>query len=322
MSRLKKGVSIGLVLTLIGAGFVAYWSSKANRQIAEQEIYPAEQDAPGQIIQVNGRNMHVVVKGDVKADPTGVPLVLLHGFSIGAYETWFPWADSLTTARTIIVPDMLGFGHSERVTEPHHDLTHEGQAALLNGLLDALGVTQVDLVGRSFGGAVGSQLILDYPDRVRRVAYIGAHVYWDEPNRASFLGQKLGALPWGVGRAFVWNSMGGGAGGFAGRACLTTGENCDRHRITLITGTVDGLRAMNANRQMSRLPRDIGQVAIPVMVMWGEEDPIVPLDHGRRLAKATGARIFEIVPGGGHWPYEKDPEGAAAKLLAFFDQPL
>ena len=87
-----------------------------------------------------------MIKGDLTNDPTGAPLLLLHGFSIGAYDTWFPWADRLTSARTIIVPDMLGFGHSERVTAPHLDLTHQGQAALLNGLLDALDVEQIDLV--------------------------------------------------------------------------------------------------------------------------------------------------------------------------------
>ena len=55
------------------------------------------------------------------------------------------------------------------------------------------------------------------------------------------------------------------------------------------------------------------------MVLWGAEDPIVPLEHGRRLAKATDAQVFEIVPGAGHWPYEKDPEGAKRMLLGFFD---
>jgi pimeloyl-ACP methyl ester carboxylesterase len=308
-----------LAILVVSVTLFTYWVWIENQQIRQLEINIAEDIAPGQFVLVNGRKIHVVIKGDLHNDPTGVPLLLLHGFSTGGQDTWFPWADSLITDRTIIVPDMLNFGLSDKIAKPDHSITHEGQAARMVGLINKLGLSQVDLVARSYGGAVGSQLILDYPGRIRRVAYVGAHVYWNEDsNRGAQIGRVLGRLPLGIGRAFIWNSMGGGDGGFAGRECILEGNNCQRFQITRTRGTVDGMRALSLIAQVSRIPRDINQVQIPASVFWGGEDPIVPLENGERLAKELNAKLY-VTPGAGHWPYETDPVGFKKDILAFFE---
>jgi pimeloyl-ACP methyl ester carboxylesterase len=323
MKRILKTFSL-IVLTLMVAVIIwlGYWMWGQNQEIAELEINVAEDIAPGQFVSAYGRQIHVVIKGDLKNDPTGAPLLLLHGFSTAGQDTWFPWADSLTENRTIIVPDMLNFGFSAKVVEPDLAITHEGQAAHLRAMLDALGIDQVDLVARSYGGAVGSQMILDYPGRVRRVAYVGAHVYWDEDsNRAAQIGRALGRLPMGIGRALVWNSMGGGDNSFAGHACLQEAKNCQRLEIARIRGTVDGMRALSLITQVSRMPQDIGLIKIPASVFWGAEDPVVPLENGERLAKTLNAKLY-VTPGAGHWPYETDPEGFTQDLSAFFTEKM
>jgi pimeloyl-ACP methyl ester carboxylesterase len=317
---LKYLTWIVLVVFAVAAIFFTYWVWAENQQIERLETNVAEEIAPGQFVLVNGRKIHVVIKGDLHHDPTGIPLLLLHGFSTGGQDTWFPWANSLVKDRTIIVPDMLNFGLSDKVAKPDHAITHEGQAKHMIGLLNALELSQVDLVARSYGGAVGSQLILDYPGRIRAVAYVGAHVYWDEDsNRAAQIGRAMGRLPLGIGRAFIWNSMGGGDAGFAGRSCIGDGKNCQRFQITRFRGTVDGMRALSLTDQVSRIPRDIGQVQIPASVFWGGKDPIVPLENGERLAKVLNVKLH-VTPDAGHWPYETDPEGFTKNILAFFDK--
>jgi len=311
-----KWTAIAFALVVfLGAAWIANWSVSANQQIGVQEIIPAEQNAPGQFVEVDGRKLHVLVKGDLTSDPTGAPLVLLHGFSVAGHKTWFPWADRLATERTIIVPDLLGFGHSERVTEPHTDLTHQGQARLVKGLLDELGVSKVDLVGWSFGGAVASETVLDYPDAVRSLALVAAHVYYTDDNNPW---EWFGALPFGLGRTFVWNSIGGGPSGWAARACDNDPSTCDRYQVTLIKNTVDGLRAINRLTQVSRIPYDLAQLKTRTLVFWGEDDPIVPLEDGVRLADEIGAAETHIIPGADHSPHEKNPDEAVRILLDFF----
>ena len=300
---------------ILGAGWIVNWSIAANQEIDQLEVISAETYAPGQFVTVAGRKLHVLVKGDLGADPTGAPLLLLHGFSVAGHKTWFPWADRLAAERTIIVPDLLGFGHSERVTDPHQDLTHEGQARLVKGLLDALGVAKVDLVGWSFGGAVASETVLDYPDAVRSLALVAAHVYYTEDNNPW---EWFGALPYGLGRTFVWNSIGGGPSGWAARACTSDPSSCDRHQITLIKNTVDGLRAINRLRQISRVPYDLAQIKTRALVFWGEDDPIVPLEDGIRLAEEINAAELHVIPQADHTPHAKEPQKAVRILLDFF----
>jgi pimeloyl-ACP methyl ester carboxylesterase len=285
-----------------------------NEEIDAQEIFAPADNAPGRIVQVNGRGLHVLTMGKPFGDPTGAPIVLLHGFSAAGHATWLPWANRLAAKRTVILVDMLNFGHSERVTGAHTDLTHQGQAGLVNDLLDTLGVAEIDLVGWSMGGAIATQFTLDYPERVRALIYIAAHVYGaDRFNPFKYLGD----LPLGVGRALTWNSMGGSANGRTAQSCATTGEQCDWKNLLLITDTVDGLRAISATEQITRLPDDIELIDKPTLVIAGEIDTIVPRADSEKLAATLDAELF-IAEGAGHWPGEANPALIAQVVLDFF----
>jgi len=315
MRKLLRLIGLAcLLLLVLGIGWSAFWVAKTNRQIESEEINAVRDNAPGQFIDVGGRSLHVLIEGDLLDDPTGSPLLLLHGFSAAGHATWLPWAELLSETRTIILVDMLNFGHSERVLEPHEDLTHRGQAALIANLLDALGVQRVDLAGWSMGGAIASQLALDYPQRVRTIAFVAPHIYGVEDFNP---GRMLGSLPFGIGSALAWNSLGGGPMGLVARKCATSGEWCHWLPLLRIKDTVAGLQAISRTDRDSRVPHDIPQITQPVLIIAGEVDPIVSLPNNRRLARELNAELF-IAPGAGHWPAEKDPERIAQTMLMFF----
>lgn len=303
----------GVLIVLLIAGLL-FWASGQNRELDAAEQFRAADIAPGQFVTVNGRQMHVLISGDPLADPTGAPLVLLHGFSASGHTTWLPWAERLETQRSVIYIDMLNFGYSERVTNPHHDLTHAGQAALIEGVLGVLGVANMDLVGWSMGGAMAAQYTLLYPRRVRALAFVAAHIYGI--NRFNPF-QALGDLPLGVGRAMSWNSVGGSPNGFVARTCRETGEQCNWLEPLLIEGTVDALRAISATEQDTLLPDDVPQIDKRALVIAGETDNIVPLADNARLVAELGAE-YCIAEGAGHWPGERNPDGLAQQLIAFF----
>lgn len=303
-----------VLLTLVGIGVtgLGWFTVQADRQIDALEVNVAESNAPGRFLEIDGRQLHVLVSGDPGKDPTGAPLLLLHGFSAAGHATWFPWAERLTAERSVLAIDMLNFGRSERVTTPDPDLTHRGQARLIAGVLDALDIPRADIAGWSMGGTIATQFALDHPDRVRSLVFVAAHIFWDRPNP----GQFFGDLPLGIGRAMTWNSVGGGPYGFAARACDTNGRWCDWLPLLRIRGTVDGLRAISATPQDSRVIPDLGQVGKPVLVIAGEIDPIVPLADSRAIAGAVDGELY-IAEGAGHWPGENDPDAVARRLLDF-----
>ena len=104
----------------------------------------------------------------------GFPALLLHGSGPGV-SAWANWRLNLPVLaenRRVIAPDMAGFGFTERKDDDHYSL--QGWIEHLLGLLDALGLEQVDLVGNSFGGSLALRFALRHPERVRRIVSMGA----------------------------------------------------------------------------------------------------------------------------------------------------
>jgi 2-hydroxymuconate-semialdehyde hydrolase len=310
--RILRGCGLGcggvLLLLVI---MIAGWVISINQQIEAREINSTA-NPPGQIYTVDGYQLHVRVIGDPDADPTGAPLLLLHAFTTAGGEMWFPFAERLQ-GRTLIIPDMLGYGYSQRITEPTPSYSHQGQAALIAGLLDELGVDQVDLVGHSYGGAVSAQFTLDNPDRVRRIVFLDAQVY----TIGGGFFQQLGTLPFGIGRAMTFTAIGGG-GMSPSRAEADCDTACFERRqfIALIENTTDALFAFSTSPIVTRLPDDLAQISAPALVIWGEQDEIVPLSDGQRLAAELDAALVTI-PDTSHWPHTTHPNEVSTAVLDF-----
>ena len=132
--KILAGVAAIMAITVVG--FLA----EANWQIARQEITSADHKAPGAFFTIENSKLYVLMLGDPTADPTGAPIVLVHGFSAAGLATWLPWAEKLHAAgRSVILPDMLGFGHSERVSEVGEHYTLPARARQELGLVNAIG---------------------------------------------------------------------------------------------------------------------------------------------------------------------------------------
>lgn len=300
------------VVVLAVAGLVTWFTVRGERQIAAQEVVDRHAEAPGEFLAVDGHEYHVIVRGDVDADPTGAPILFVHGFGPTGSNVILPLANELAANRSVIVPDMLGFGYSEKVAEPGAHFTVEGRASALLAMLDALGVEEFDLVGHSYGGSVSGRLALAAPDRVRRVVFVCPSIY---PQTTP--GNFVAYLPRSTARVAIWGSLGGGPSSFAGRACAADPAACDALRIAQVEGTVDALLAINNTPRGYALPGELPNVQPSALVIWGDDDAIVPPEFSARAAAAMGADTW-IVPGGGHWPFAVDPAGVTERIRRFF----
>jgi len=304
-----------ILLTLLVV-FIVGWVIYSNILIASTETLTAD-GAPGQFFEINGRTLHARIVGDPTQPAEMLPVLVIHGFAASS-DFWFPWADGLATEHSLIVVDLLGFGYSERVLEPSPDYSHQGQAALVSGLLEQLGVPQVDIVAHSYGGAIAAQLALDFPEKVRQIAFIAAQTYDVGEGGGN---QALGTLPFGIGRAITFNLL--GAGPLSSVIAQSLCPDCDpatlntRLRTAQIQGTTDALIAFSQSPDISRLPADLPQLTQPAIVIWGNDDNIVPIEYGRRLAEEVRAREFIVYPDSGHVPFFDYPEQVLDKVLNF-----
>lgn len=298
-------------VALVATGLVTWFTVRGEREIAEQEIVDRHAEAPGRFFTVDGYEYHVVVRGDVNADPTGAPILVIHGFGPTGSNVIMPLANDLAATRSVIVPDMLGFGYSEKVAEPGEHFTVEGRVMALLGLLDALGVEEFDVVGHSYGGSVTGRLALTVPERVRRIVLVGPQIY-----RQTTPGNFIAYLPRATARVAIWGSLGGGSSSLVGRACAADPRACDARRIARVKGTVDALLAINNTPRGYALPGELPNLQPPALVIWGDDDAIVPPESIARAAAAMDADTW-IVPGGGHWPFAVDLSGVTQRIRSF-----
>lgn len=304
------GGFFALILVFL-AGAVAY----GNYGISRDETQTIEAQAPGRFFTVEGRRLHVLTVGDVTADPTGVPLLVVHGFIEAGHASLMPWApEKLGAKRALILPDLLGYGYSERNTTPGEHYTLKSYARYLAGVLDRLGVKQVDYVGHSYGSAVGARFALDYPERVRRMVFMSPGLYMKRTSTEGVV-----ELPLGIGRAVAWYMLGSGPVSMIPMFCEAK-PDCPMLPPTHIRDTTDTVRAMMYTSRhtpdLEQLYVDIPSIMTPAMVLWGADDQIVTREMAGRLAHDLGIKL-SVVPNARHMPYRQQPDEVAKRVLEF-----
>src|SRR5689334_1025645 len=101
---------------------------------------------------------------------SGPAILLLHGMACD-HTTWDPIIRKLAKKHTVIAPDLLGHGLSDK---PRADYSVGGFANGMRDLLTVLGVDRVTVVGHSFGGGVAMQFAYQFPERTERLVLVGS----------------------------------------------------------------------------------------------------------------------------------------------------
>lgn len=308
----------GIVLAVLVAA-LAGWVVWVNLvSIPGAETLDREEAAPADLVEVDGRSVHLHLDGP----ESGEPILLVHGFGVLGGRTWEALVPELVEAgRRVIVPDLLPYGYSERIDEPGDWYTHRGQAATLAGLLDALGFDRADVMGFSYGGGVAAQLAIDRPDLVDELVIQDGQVY---DLGGGFFGW-LGTLPLGVGRALSYTALGAsstadrglslecGSGG----SCPTEQTLEARRRAASVEDTTDALVAFARTGVNASIPQQLPEM--PTLVIWGSEDSIIPIENGRRLVSELADARLEVIEGAGHDPHVNRASEVADLVLSFTD---
>jgi 2-hydroxy-6-oxo-octa-2,4-dienoate hydrolase len=230
---------------------------------------------------------------------SGEPVVLIHGSGPGvnAFSNWRLTMPALAQRFRVYAPDMLGFGGTEKLTEPHYDI--EGWTAHLLGFLDALDLPQVSLVGNSFGGAISLRFAADHPERVKRMALMG-------PAGASFPVTEGLDAAWGYTPSI--ENMRALLDSFAYSRDLVTDELAElRYEASMAPGVQEAYAAMFPPPRQKALdalvtPRErLQQLPHETLLFHGREDRIVPLSSTLELLDSIPNAQLHVFSRSGHW---------------------
>jgi pimeloyl-ACP methyl ester carboxylesterase len=253
-------------------------------------------------------------------------VVLIHGITSSA-ETWGEVIPALAERFTVVAPDLLGHGQSAK---PRGDYSLGAYASGVRDLVAALGHDRATVVGHSLGGGVAMQLAYQFPERTERMVLVSSGGLGREVHpllRAAALPGSEFVLP-----LVCWAGLrdaGNALAGTLGRLGLDAGTDLqEMWRGYASLADADAQQAFihtlrtiidGGGQRVSAQDRLYLAAELPTLLMWGEDDPIIPIEHGRAALRAIPASRLEVFGGAGHFPHRQDPERFVQTLVDFVD---
>jgi pyruvate dehydrogenase E2 component (dihydrolipoamide acetyltransferase) len=260
-------------------GFVAEFQEAFAAHAATAEAAPEPQT-----IEAGGRRMRFLALGE----GDGAPLVFIHGFG-GDLNNWQFNQEALAAGRPTYALDLPGHGGSSK------ELAADGAdvgalAGAVLDFMDAEAIGKAHLVGHSLGGAVALDLALNHPDRVRSVTaicsaglgpeidmvYIDGFMAAKRRKQLQPVLEMLVADPAMVSREMIEDVL---------KFKRLDGVETALNRI--IEGTFPG------GRQALQLTGRLGELSVPVQIVWGRKDRIIPVRHTEGLPNSVRVHVFD-----------------------------
>lgn len=250
-------------------------------------------------VELNGVQTRVWRKG------SGPRIGFLAG--LGGLPRWIPFLDRLAETRTVIVPSLPGFPGGGR---GHAQLDDQlDWVVATRRLVGLAGLDGADLVGSSVGGALAAEVAALWPEAVRRLALIAPFGLYDEAEPpADPWAQRADAVP---------------------ALLCADPENWRRLKAppegaNSIEWPIEQTRASEAAARFlwplgnTRLVKRLPLIKAPTLLLWGEQDRVMPRSYADRFAKGiAGPSEIRIIPGAGHLAELDQPDEVAKAILAW-----
>lgn len=247
----------------------------------------------------------------------GPTLVLVHGFS-ASLHAWEPWVRSLSGDYRVITLDLPGHGLTR--ADAGYAAGRAGYGAVVDQVTRKLGVERFTLGGNSMGGAVAWEYALDYPDRLEGLVLVDA-AGWPSSGGNQAVIFRILQNP--LGRAVLKNIdtrplvRQGLVAGYLDPK-LVTEALVDRYvDLARAPGHRDILLGLQSGPRRVATAESLAAIKVPTLVMFGEQDKLIPAAHGKRFAEVIPGSTLILYPEAGHAPMEQIPDRSVADLKAW-----
>jgi len=243
--------------------------------------------------EIDGSKIRYLEEGTAKNT-----LILLHGLGASA-ERWEDVIPLFAKKFRVIVPDLIGFGYSDK---PTIDYTTDYFAEFMSKFVEKVGIKEMNIIGSSLGGQIAAEFIINQNVDVKKLVlvspsgvmkhstpalntYISAALY---PNTDS----ALNAFQVMSGRKNIDEKI---ISKFVARMQLPNAKMA-------FMSTLLGL----SNAQI--ITEKLQLLTIPTLVVWGENDPVIPIEYAQSFVSAINDCRFYKMVGCGHTPYVENPK--------------
>jgi pimeloyl-ACP methyl ester carboxylesterase len=269
----------------------------------------------------------ITVDGDrivYRAAGKGPVLLLVHGMA-GSAVTWRHVMPALAERFTVLAPDLLGQGQSDK---PRGEYSLGAHANTLRDLMDALGYERATVIGQSLGGGVAMQFAYQFPERCERLVLVDSGGLGREvtfylrmltmPGFESVF--PLFCAPW-------LRDAGSRVARWLGRAGVRSTPA--REEIWRSYASLADARSRRAffrslrdvidfrGQALSALGRLHHAAKLPTLIVWGARDPFIPVSHAVAAHHAIPGSRLEIFEGVAHYPHCEAPERFVEVLVDF-----
>lgn len=243
----------------------------------------------------------------------GPAIVLLHGIGDNS-TTWNEVIPHLARRHTVIAPDLLGHGRSDK---PRADYSIAAYANGVRDLLSVLGIDRATIVGHSLGGGVAMQFSYQFPQMVERLVIVGAGGVTKEVNPLL----RLASLPV-TAQLLQLLKVPGVLPALRAFGSALLRVNPYFHDTPDLVRVVSDLPDDTSRAAFLRTLRSVvdwrGQVVtaldrcylshdIPCQIIWGDRDSVIPVAHARLVHAALPGSRLSIFSRSGHFPFRDDP---------------
>ena len=274
-------------------------------------------EARPRTVDVHGHPINFIEAG------SGPVLLLIHGMA-GTCANWEAVIEPLAINHTVIAPDFPGHGAS---APGGGDYSLGSLASGLRDLMLTLGHERATLIGHSLGGGVALQFTYQFPEMVERLALVSSGGLG--PDVSPIL--RAAALP--DAELFISATAGVGSriGSVVGRGLGLLGlrPSTDLAEVTRGYATLTDSERRKAfvatlrsvvgtqGQRVAALDKLYLAEALPLLIVWGENDPIIPVDHAREAHSQLPSSRLEIFADTGHVPQLERPGRFIAVLERF-----
>ena len=256
-------------------------------------------------LQIDGHKIRYLESGNSKNI-----LVLLHGLGASA-ERWLNVIPFFSKEYRVIVPDLIGFGLSDK---PHVDYTPEYFSNFLEKFFAQIGIPRLNLIGSSLGGQIAANYTSSHTKDIEKLVLVSP---------AGSMTQSTPALDAYVMAALYPNEQ---TAKNAFKLMEGSGKDVPQE---IVTRFVERMQLPNAKlafmstvlalKNSKPITTKLGSITAPTLIIWGSEDPVIPIDHSDSFISAIQDCRFFRMDGCGHTPYVQVPRIFAAKVLEFLN---
>ncbi|MCO6436859.1 MAG: alpha/beta fold hydrolase [Phycisphaerae bacterium] len=269
---------------------------------------------PQELLLIDGQWVHVERAGE------GEPVVFIHGFGASTFS-WREVLPEVAKEFGALGIDLNGFGYTER-PEEESAYSLRGQADLVLGVMNKLECPTAHVVGHSYGAGVALTLALQNPDRVRSLVLVDGGVTASDAGAPSIPPLFRPLAEWLIRGLFLTerNIRGALESAVYDPATVTSDMVKGYLRPLRVEGFDRAFRGLLAAGDGPMADLDPAEVAVPTLVLWGENDPFFPLSAGQALADEIPGAALVVFPMTGHLPMEERPSEFNSALLLFLKQ--